>query len=150
MIIPFGKFPATQLNLVSGNNIFNTKRLPSLIKLVIMKKLKTVLLIAILVTPFLSYGQSTGSYKKRTYKKTTIIDTAKGVDLQKNPVIKENAPVLNDNGNVNSSGSVEGNRSSTGRPGADTTGSYVRKRKRTITTGGVIYPDTTRKKSGNP
>lgn len=115
-----------------------------------MKKLKTAILIVILAAPLFSYGQSTTSYKKRTYKKTTIIDTAKGTDLQKIPVIKENAPVLNDNGNVNSSGSVEGSRSSTGRPGADTTGSYVRKRKRTITTGGVIYPDTTRKKIEKP
>lgn len=106
-----------------------------------MKKLKTALLTIILIAPLLCYGQSTDSYKKRTYKKTTIIDTVRGVDLQKNQVIKES--------NVNSSGSIQDSKS-TGRPGVDTTGSYVRKRKRTITTGGVIYPDTAKKKSGKP
>lgn len=108
-----------------------------------MKKLKTVLLTITLIAPLLSYGQRTDSYKKRTYKKTTIIDTARGIDLQKSPVVKDN------NGNVNSSGSIQNNKG-TGQPDVDTTGSYVRKRKRTITTGGVIYPDTAKKKSGKP
>jgi len=101
-------------------------------------------------TPVFSWAQSEGSYKKKTYKKTVVIDTIKKADASKDPVIRENAPVLNDNGNVNTTGTVDGSRSSTGRPGVDTTGSYVRKRKRTITTGGVIYTDTTAKKSGKP
>jgi hypothetical protein len=115
-----------------------------------MKTLQTGLLIIILMAPFLSYGQKADSYKKRTYKKTTIIDTTKDGALPKDILIKENEPVLNDNGQVNTSGSVVGSRSSTGRPAVDTSGSYVRKRKRTITTGGVIYPDTTKKKNRKP
>lgn len=111
-----------------------------------MKKLKTVWLLILLAAPFITYGQSTGSYKKRTYKKTTIIDTTKGAELPKDISIKKNAPVLNGN----SSGTVEGNRSRTGRSSVDTSGSYVRKRKRTITTGGVIYPDTSKSKSRKP
>lgn len=71
------------------------------------------------------------------------MDTSKRVNVSKDPVIKENAPVLNDNGNVNTNGTIESNRSSTGRPGSDTVSGYtVRKRKRVIKTGGVVYPDT--------
>jgi len=110
-----------------------------------MTILKTIVITAFLIVPALTYGQNKDSYKRKSSKTTTVMDTSKRVDLRKDPVIKESAPVLNDNGNVNSTGTVDGSRSSTGRPGIDSTTSYTRKRKRTITTGGVVYPDTTRK-----
>jgi len=115
-----------------------------------MKTLKMLFITAILVAPLVSDAQRQDSYKKKTSRKTTIMDTSKRVDIQKDPIVKENAPVLNDNGNVNTSGTVDGSRSSTGRPGVDTTVSYTRKRKRTVTGAGVVYPDTTIKKNPKP
>ena len=108
-----------------------------------MKTLKQIFFIAIFTIPAVCFAQTDGT-KKKTSKKVTVMDTSKRVNLSKDPVIKENAPVLNDNGNVNTNGTVDGSRSSTGRPNADTTAGYtVRRRKKTITTGGVVYPDTT-------
>lgn len=109
-----------------------------------MKALKHILVITILAIPAIGFSQTQNSTKTKTSKRVTVMDTSKRVNISKDPVIKENAPVLNDNGNVNTSGTVDGSRSSTGRPGADTTAGYtVRRRKKTITTGGVVYPDTT-------
>ncbi|WP_159467060.1 hypothetical protein [Dyadobacter sp. 3J3] len=109
-----------------------------------MKSLKHFLFITILMIPAVGYSQTQNATKTKTSKRVTVMDTSKRVNLSKDPVIKENAPVLNDNGNVNTNGTVDGSRSSTGRPNADTTAGYtVRRRKRTITTGGVVYPDTT-------
>lgn len=108
-----------------------------------MKALKNFLIIAMLVTPALCFSQSRDASKKKTSKRVTVMDTSKRVNLSKDPVIKENAPVLDDKGELNTTGTVDGSRSSTGRPDADTTAGYtVRKRKRTIKSGGVVYPDT--------
>lgn len=108
-----------------------------------MKALKHFFLIAILISPAICFSQTQDGTKKKTSKRVTVMDTSKRVNISKDPVIKENAPILNDNGNVNTSGTVDGSRSSTGRPNADTTAGYtVRRRKKTITTGGVVYPDT--------
>ena len=115
-----------------------------------MKTARIFFVMAILASPLVSNAQRQDSYKKKTSRKTTIMDTSKRVDIQKDPILKENAPVLNDNGNVNTSGTVDGSRSSTGRPGVDTTVSYTRKRKRTVTGAGVVYPDTTVKKNPKP
>jgi hypothetical protein len=109
-----------------------------------MKALKNFLIITLLAIPAVGFSQTQNATKTKTSKRVTVMDTSKRVNLSKDPVIKENAPVLNDNGNVNTNGSVDGSRSSTGRPGADTTAGYtVRRKKRVITTGGVVYPDTT-------
>ncbi|GLU55887.1 hypothetical protein [Dyadobacter frigoris] len=109
-----------------------------------MKALKHFFIITILIIPTVGFSQTQNVTKTKTSKRVTVMDTSKRVNLSKDPVIKENAPVLNDNGNVNTNGTIDGSRSSTGRPGADTTAGYtVRRRKRTITTGGVVYPDTT-------
>jgi hypothetical protein len=109
-----------------------------------MKTLKNFLFIAMLISPALCFSQSQDASRKRSSKKVTVMDTSKRVNLSKDPVIKENAPVLDDKGEVNTTGTVDGSRSSTGRPDADTSAGYtVRRRKRTIKTGGVVYPDTT-------
>lgn len=109
-----------------------------------MKALKHFIFFTIFIIPAVAFSQTQNATKTKTSKRVTVMDTSKRVNLSKDPVIKENAPVLNDNGNVNTSGTVDGSRSSTGRPGADTTAGYtVRRRKKTVTTGGVVYPDTT-------
>jgi hypothetical protein len=108
-----------------------------------MKALKNFLIITLLITPALCFSQTQDASKKRSSKRVTVMDTSKRVNLSKDPVIKENKPVLDDKGELNTTGTVDGSRSSTGRPDADTTAGYtVRKRKRTIKTGGVVYPDS--------
>ena len=109
-----------------------------------MRILKNILITAaILITPAIAFSQSQDASKKRSSRKVTVMDTSKRVNLSKDPVIKESAPVLDDKGELNTTGTVDGSRSSTGRPGADTTSGYtVRKRKRTIQSGGVVYPDS--------
>jgi len=108
-----------------------------------MKALKNFLIMVLLMNPALCFAQSQDASKKRSSKRVTVMDTSKRVNLSKDPVIKENKPVLDDKGELNTTGTVDGSRSSTGRPDADTTAGYtVRKRKRTIKTGGVVYPDS--------
>ena len=67
-------------------------------------------------------GQAT--YQSRTYKKTMRLTKKDSIKT------KENAPILNDNGTSGTTGTIDG-RSSTGRPGADTTVNYTVKRKKT-------------------
>jgi hypothetical protein len=84
-----------------------------------------------------------------TYRRKTTTRTTKtiGSKAEIDSIKKVTAPILNDNGSTNTTGAIEGNRSSTGRPGADTTVSYtVRKRKKVVQTGGVIMQDTLKKK----
>lgn len=107
-----------------------------------MKTVKQILLIGLLAAPFLSFSQSDktktdkpASYQRKTTRVTSRTDTIR----------KQNAPVLEDNGTVNTTGIVD--RSSTGRPGADTLVNYtVRKKKRIQTTGGLLLPDTTKRR----
>jgi hypothetical protein len=108
-----------------------------------MKSLKHIFIIGLVLIPALSFSQTQDASRKKSSKRVTVMDTSKRVNMSKDPVIKENAPVLDDKGEVNTTGTVDGSRSSTGRPDPDTTAGYtVRKRKRTIKTGGVVYPDT--------
>jgi hypothetical protein len=107
-----------------------------------MKLVKTIIIASILVLPAYTYAQTgntrteSSRQEHRYQRKTTKhrIKTADSSDL--NAILKDSAnaetgPILNDNGNVNSSGTVDGSRSSTGRPDADTT-SYTVKRKKTV------------------
>lgn len=108
-----------------------------------MKPLKTFILALVLAIPACVVAQSvdasSGSSKKEhKYQRTTKrhqVKTADSSDL--NAILKDSAnaetgPILNDNGNINSSGSIDGSRSSTGRPDADTATSYTVKRKKTV------------------
>ncbi|GGH22288.1 hypothetical protein ACN9ML_02175 [Dyadobacter endophyticus] len=108
-----------------------------------MKLLKTLILALVLTVPACAFGQSSdasskSSRQEQKYQRKTKrhqIKTADSSDL--NAILKDSAnaetgPILNDNGNVNSTGSVDGSRSSTGRPDADTTTSYTVKRKKTV------------------
>lgn len=108
-----------------------------------MKPLKILILALTLTFPASAFAQSTdasprSSRQEQKYQRKTKrhqIKTADSSDL--NAILKdssnaETGPILNDNGTVNSSGSVDGSRSSTGRPDADTTTSYSVKRKKTV------------------
>lgn len=109
----------------------------------ILSTVKTLALASALLAPAFSYAQSGTStkstqeshYQRKTKKHT--VKTADSSDL--NAILKDSAnaesgPILNDNGNVNSTGSIDGSRSSTGRPDADTTTTYtVKRKKKTIT-----------------
>ena len=123
-----------------------------------MKTLKNMLIIMLLTAPFVSFSQENASKKngldtaqsKQTYQRKTRKTTTSSLG-NANSVRKENAPILNDNGNVNTTGIVDGSRSSTGRPNIDTSASYsVKRTKKTITTGGQAKPDSTRKPKMKP
>lgn len=102
---------------------------------------KTLVLALIILGPACSYAQS-GTSKSSTqeahYQRKTKKHTVKSADSSDlNAILKDSAnaesgPILNDNGNVNSTGSIDGSRSSTGRPDADTTTTYTVKRKKKI------------------
>ncbi|NIJ53620.1 hypothetical protein [Dyadobacter arcticus] len=116
-----------------------------------MKALQLLIAIALFLAPAPSYSQSKGKSSERVYEKKTSIrkartDTSDVSAILKDSTNAERGPVLNDNGNVNSSGAVDGERSNTGRPDADSAASYTVKRtKKTIKTGGAIMPDSTKK-----
>lgn len=108
-----------------------------------MKPLKTLILALALTIPACAYAQSgdaspRSSKQEQKYQRKTKkhhVKTADSTDL--NAILKDSAnaetgPILNDNGTVNSSGTIDGSRSSTGRPDADTTTSYTVKRKKTV------------------
>lgn len=123
-----------------------------------MKALKNILIIILLTIPLVSFSQENTSKKneldtaqrKQTYQRKTRKTTTSALD-NASSVRKENAPVLNDNGNVNTTGIVDGSRSSTGRPNIDTTASYsVKRTKKTITTGGQAKPDSIKKPKMKP
>ncbi|MHA4741188.1 hypothetical protein [Dyadobacter sp. MSC1_007] len=105
-------------------------------------KLPQFFILIFLAAPALCLAQ-TGNSKRETTKQTheyrrqttkTQVRPADSSDL--NAILKDSAnaetgPILNDNGNVNSTGSIDGSRSSTGRPDADPA-SYTVKRKKTV------------------
>lgn len=108
-----------------------------------MKPLKILVMALALTLPASAFAQSTdassrSSKQEQKYQRKTKryhVKTADSSDL--NAILKDSAnaetgPTLNDNGNVNSSGTIDGSRSSTGRPNADTTTSYTVKRKKTV------------------
>ncbi|SDD82037.1 hypothetical protein SAMN04487996_102270 [Dyadobacter soli] len=108
-----------------------------------MKTLQTFLLALALTIPACAVAQSSdassrSSRQEQKYQRKTKrhhVKTADSSDL--NAILKDSAnaetgPILNDNGAVNSTGAVDGSRSSTGRPDADTTTSYSVKRKKTV------------------
>lgn len=114
-----------------------------------MKTIKNIFLLACLIAPLISFSQSSqektetnkkpGTHQKRTYSRRTTTRT--------DTIRKQNAPILEDNGTVNSTEIVDGSRSSTGRPGADTLVNYtVKKRKKTSIPEGAIIPDSTKRK----
>lgn len=97
-----------------------------------------ILLALLFAIPAVSYAQTTErkkparEYRKRTSSTRSATDTSDVSAILKDSSNAETGPILNDNGSVNSTGTIDG-RSSTGRPDADTTGSYsVKKRKTTI------------------
>jgi hypothetical protein len=108
-----------------------------------MKPFRTLTLALALTIPACAYAQSSdassrSSKQEHKYQRKTKkhhVKTADSTDL--NAILKDSAnaetgPILNDNGTVNSSGTIDGSRSSTGRPDADTTTSYTVKRKKTV------------------
>ncbi|MCF0068899.1 hypothetical protein LZD49_00360 [Dyadobacter sp. CY261] len=119
-----------------------------------MKSLIFYILALAFTIPFCAQAQSGDSRSKSStqehrYQRKTKrhqVKTADSSDL--NAILKDSAnaetgPILNDNGAVNSTGSIDGSRSSTGRPDADTT-SYTVKRKKTVIRSGYNPPrDTT-------
>lgn len=124
-----------------------------------MKPLITILIVAIALAASPSVNaqsdrqKSQSSHQERTYQRKTSkhrIKTADSSDLGailKDSANAETGPILNDNGNVNSTGSIDGSRSSTGRPDADTSGYIIRKKKTVIRSGNASPADTTWRKN---
>ena len=116
-----------------------------------MKMLKSILVILFFTIPVVSFSQtrSTKSGESTYQRKTRKTTTSGGTSID--TIRKENAPVLQDNGNVNTTGIVDGSRSSTGRPGSDTLVNYtVKRKKKTIYTEGTVLPDTAKRKKIKP
>ncbi|MCE7066096.1 hypothetical protein [Dyadobacter sp. CY326] len=122
-----------------------------------MKTLKIFLISMFITVPALTFAQSQDSkgtskkseraYQKKSSRMKTSTDSSDVTAILKDSTNAESGPILNDNGNVSTNGTIDG-RSSTGRPDADTTGSYtVKRKKKTIRTGGSIMPDTTKRRS---
>ncbi|MCF0062493.1 hypothetical protein MUK70_01935 [Dyadobacter chenwenxiniae] len=122
-----------------------------------MKTLKVLLITLVLMAPAVAFSQSRESkteskksertFQKKSSRAKTSTDTSDVSAIIKDSSNAESGPILNDNGNVSTTGTIDG-RSSTGRPDADTTGSYtVKRNKKTIRTGGAVMPDTIKRRS---
>lgn len=106
-----------------------------------MKLLITSVMVMLFALPLSVLAQSSDRSSRSTQEqryqrkaKRHQVKTADSSDI--NAILKdssnaETGPILNDNGTVNSTGAVDGSRSSTGRPDADTT-AYTVKRKKTV------------------
>jgi hypothetical protein len=115
-----------------------------------MKTLSLIIGILFLSTMH-SFGQSKTRYHERVREEKSSLRKARTDTSDVTAIIKdssnaETGPILNDNGTVSTTGTIDG-RSSTGRPDADSTTSYTTKRsKKTIKQAGAVLPDTTRKR----
>ncbi|QRQ99540.1 hypothetical protein [Dyadobacter sandarakinus] len=100
-----------------------------------MKRLQIWIIAALLAAPALTMAQtsSQSSYQKKTRRTSVTKDTSDVSAILKDTVNQETGPILNDNGTVSSSGTVDGSRSSTGRKDVDSTTSYsVKRTKKTM------------------
>ncbi|TLV02568.1 hypothetical protein [Dyadobacter luticola] len=103
-----------------------------------MKTHQLIIALALFAAPTLTFAQKGKSSEKYHEEKMRVrkakTDTSDVTAILKDSANAETGPILNDNGNVNSTGTIDGSRSSTGRPDADTTTSYtVKKTVRTMT-----------------
>ena len=118
-----------------------------------MKTQKILCTLLFLSASIISFGQNskpdTVTYRKKVTKRTTTIGTTTVTDVLKDTINKENGPILNDNGNISTTGTIDG-RSATGRPAEEQNGYTVKRSKRTIRSGGVVPPDSTKRKKRKP
>ena len=123
----------------------------------LMKTLKILLITMATIAPSIAFSQSRSAktesgksertFQKKSSRLKSTTDTSDVTAIIKDSSNAESGPILNDNGNVSTTGTIDG-RSSTGRPDADTTGSYtVKRNKKTIKTGGAVMPDTTKRRT---
>ena len=119
-----------------------------------MKALSFIIIIVVLCATE-SFSQKTRYSERTTETRTTLKKTRKDSSdvtaILKDSANAETGPILNDNGSVSTTGTIDG-RSSTGRPDAskteaDTTTSYtVKKTIRTLNPGETVKPDSTKKR----
>lgn len=110
-----------------------------------MKAIKNLLILTLLSAPVVSFAQQQDTiyYKKKVKRTTTTTNPA---DIIKDTLNKDTGPILNDNGSISTTGTIDG-RSSTGRKGSDTLTNYsVRKNKKVFRSGDGTKADSTRRK----
>ncbi|MCF2488775.1 hypothetical protein [Dyadobacter sp. CY347] len=121
-----------------------------------MKTLKILTIMMVLTAPTIAFSQSRDNkteskrsertFQKKSSRVSSTTDTSDVSAIIKDSSNAESGPILNDNGTISTSGTING-RSSTGRPDADTTTSYsVKRNKKTIRSGGAAMPDSTKPK----
>ena len=114
-----------------------------------MRKLTKILLIAGLSSiPIfgMAQAQDTVYYKKKVKRTTTGTNVQ---DVIKDTINKETGPILNDNGTISTTGTMDG-RSSTGREPDKQNESKMRKKKKISRTGDPVRVDTTRSRKNRP
>ncbi|CAG5017711.1 hypothetical protein DYBT9275_05830 [Dyadobacter sp. CECT 9275] len=112
-----------------------------------MKKLIIILFFTLFALPEMLLAQTEDNGKRSSQNHTYHRKTRKTTQVSgADSLTKGTGAILNDNGAVNSTGTIQGSRSSTGRPDADSTVSYTVKRKRkTIYVEGAGPADTGKK-----
>ncbi|TLU95060.1 hypothetical protein FEM55_11660 [Dyadobacter sediminis] len=116
-----------------------------------------MVIITLMAAPAVSFAQSrnnasgtTGSertYQKKTSRTSMRKDSSDVTAILKDSANAESGPILSDNGNVSTTGLVDGSRSSTGRPGTDTLSSYsVKKTRKTMRSERATMPDNTKRR----
>lgn len=117
-------------------------------------------ILTLLAAPAVSFAQSrnnasgTGgserTYQKKTSRTRVSKDSSDVTAILKDSANAESGPILSDNGNVSTTGLVDGSRSSTGRPGTDTLTSYsVKKTRKTMRSEKTAMPDSTKRRKKN-